>query len=95
MVDILHRIGVASSPEDVFAALTTVDGLTGWWTEETTGDGDLGGTLQFRFGPHGGFEQVLRDVVRQHPALHLRRAHCDRQGKNQNKGRQTHGDFPV
>ena len=27
MVDILHRIGVTSSPEEVYAALTTIDGL--------------------------------------------------------------------
>ena len=27
MVDILHRIGVTSSPDDVYAALTTIDGL--------------------------------------------------------------------
>ena len=35
MVDILHRIGATSSPDKVYAALTTVDGLAGWWTEDT------------------------------------------------------------
>ena len=49
MVDILHRIGVTSAPEEVFAALTTVDGLAGWWTEDTKGDSDDGGVIQFRF----------------------------------------------
>ena len=39
MVDILHRVGVeGSTPEAVYRALTTVDGLAGWWTEDTTGD---------------------------------------------------------
>ena len=53
MVDILHRIGVTAAPEQVYAALTTVDGLAGWWTEDTDGDGDAGGVLQFRFEPGG------------------------------------------
>ena len=39
MVDILHRIGVeASSPEKVYDALTTLDGLSGWWAENTSGE---------------------------------------------------------
>ena len=34
MVDILHRIGVeGSTPEQVYDALTTLDGLSGWWAE--------------------------------------------------------------
>jgi uncharacterized protein YndB with AHSA1/START domain len=65
MVDILHRIGVtSSSPDDVYTALTTVDGLAGWWTEDTNGDGDVGGVLQFRFLP-GGFDMK---VLKKQPA---------------------------
>ena len=61
MVDILHRIGVTASPDDVYAALTTVDGLAGWWTEDTTGDGRVGGVLRFRFVP-GGFDMRVREL---------------------------------
>lgn len=51
MADILHRVGIkSSSVGDVYAALTTVDGLAGWWTSDTDGDPNIGGTLQFRFG---------------------------------------------
>jgi uncharacterized protein YndB with AHSA1/START domain len=54
MTDILHRIGVEhSSPEQVKEALTTLDGLSGWWAEKTTGDTDPGGVIEFRFGPGG------------------------------------------
>jgi uncharacterized protein YndB with AHSA1/START domain len=49
MVDILHRIGATASPSDVYAALTTIDGLAGWWTRDTTGDADTGGVVRFRF----------------------------------------------
>jgi uncharacterized protein YndB with AHSA1/START domain len=46
MVDILHRVGATASPDAVYAALTTIDGLAGWWTEDTKGDGDV---IRFRF----------------------------------------------
>jgi len=52
MVDILHRIGVQSaSLDDVYDALTTVDGLAGWWTTDTSGDPSVGGVITFRFEP--------------------------------------------
>jgi uncharacterized protein YndB with AHSA1/START domain len=61
MLDILHRIGVTASPEEVYAALTTVDGLAGWWTQDTTGDGEIGGVLKFRFVP-GGFDMKVLEA---------------------------------
>ena len=54
MADILHRVGIEhSSPQRVYDALTTLDGLSGWWAEKTTGDTDPGGVIEFRFGPGG------------------------------------------
>ena len=54
MADILHRVGVEhSSPQQVYDALSTLDGLSGWWAEKTTGDTDAGGVIEFRFGPGG------------------------------------------
>ncbi|GAA2133197.1 SRPBCC domain-containing protein [Kitasatospora kazusensis] len=61
MVDILHRIGVTSSPEAVYAALATIDGLAGWWTEDTEGDSEVGGVIRFRFGP-GGFDMKVLEA---------------------------------
>jgi uncharacterized protein YndB with AHSA1/START domain len=61
MVDILHRIGVTASPDDVYAALTTVEGLASWWTEDTGGDGSVGGLLRFRFEP-GGFDMKVLEA---------------------------------
>ncbi len=49
MADILHRIGIKAPVSRVYAALTTVDGLAGWWTEEVRGDPRVGGTIEFRF----------------------------------------------
>jgi uncharacterized protein YndB with AHSA1/START domain len=62
MVDIRHKVGIdTTDPDAVFAALTTVDGLAGWWTTDTAGDGDVGGTLQFRFA-NGGFDMQVIEV---------------------------------
>ena len=59
MVDILHRVGVESpSPEMVYDALTTVEGLAGWWTDDTKGSAEVGGVLEFRF-PAGGFDMEV------------------------------------
>ena len=67
MVDILHRVGVKTpTPEKVYDALTTVDGLAGWWTTETTGRGDeVGGVVEFRFYGAGGADM---EVVEARPS---------------------------
>src|SRR4029079_15571283 len=45
-MDILHRIGIKDgTPEKVYDALTTLDVLTGWWTEKTAGDTEPGGVI--------------------------------------------------
>ncbi|MGH1563201.1 SRPBCC family protein [Mumia sp. DW29H23] len=63
MVDILHRVGVeTTSPEKVYDALATIDGLAGWWTEDTKGKpDDVGGVVEFRF-PLGGFDMEVQDL---------------------------------
>ena len=52
MPDILHRVGIASSPAKVYRALATLDGLSHWWIAGTRGRAKLGGVL--RFGVAGG-----------------------------------------
>ena len=61
MVDILHRIGATTTPDNAYQALTTLDGLAAWWTTDTTGDATPGGTIQFRFGTTGGFDMKVLD----------------------------------
>ena len=76
-MDILHRVGIKSSPAAVYRALTTRHGLAAWWTVRTEGDGQVGGQFRFRFNDGeaelGGFDievvelspdrQVLWQVV--------------------------------
>ncbi|AZP19299.1 SRPBCC domain-containing protein [Streptomyces aquilus] len=61
MPDILHRIGITSSPDAVYTALTTVDGLANWWTRDTEGDPRVGGVIKFRFVP-GGFDMKVLEA---------------------------------
>src|SRR5476651_2910867 len=62
MPDILHKVGIkASSLNDVYTALTTLDGLRGWWTTDTQGDSKAGGTIAFRFGG-GGFDMKVLEL---------------------------------
>ena len=59
MVDILHKVGIkGTSPDDVYRALSTLDGLSGWWTTDTRGESKVGGTILFRFGG-GGFDMKV------------------------------------
>jgi len=65
-VDILHRVGIKSSPDAVYRALTTRDGLAAWWTDKTQGEGPVGGLFQFRFVDGdvdiGGFEMKVLEL---------------------------------
>lgn len=49
MPDILHLIRIHASPERVYAALTTTEGIRGWWTRDAELDSGVGGTGAFRF----------------------------------------------
>lgn len=49
MADIAHRIGIKSTPEVVYKALATREGVAGWWTEDTTGESRVGSALRVRF----------------------------------------------
>jgi len=66
MADILHRVGIKSSSDEVFKALTTREGLAAWWTSNTQGEGKAGGALKFRFSAAGseigGFDMKVLEV---------------------------------
>jgi uncharacterized protein YndB with AHSA1/START domain len=69
IMDIVHRVGIKAPASKVYAALTTIDGLAGWWTNDTSGNAKVGGNIAFRFRTPagdeiGGFEM---DVLEQSP----------------------------
>jgi uncharacterized protein YndB with AHSA1/START domain len=66
MVDILHRVGIKSSPDAVYKALATREGVAGWWTNNTQGESKVGGLLKFSFSAGGseigGFEMKVLEL---------------------------------
>jgi len=62
-MDIVHRVGVtSSSPAAAFEALTTIEGLRGWWAADTNGDPAVGGVIEFRFDA-GGIDMEVVELV--------------------------------
>ena len=49
MPDILHMVGIKSSPKKVYEALSTIKGLSHWWITDTTGTAKNGGMIHFGF----------------------------------------------
>lgn len=70
MVAIVHRIGIDSSRSRVYEALTTPEGLRGWWTDEVERhDADAAAALLFSFRTPGGElkGQMRMEIERQEP----------------------------
>ena len=69
MVNIIHRIGIRSASEKVYKALSTIEGVSNWWTEEVEGDDKAGGKIQFTFRTETGNikGQMLMEVTELDP----------------------------
>ena len=68
MVDIIHRVGIKAPAANVYSALTSIDGLAGWWTKATSGNAKAGGSISFRFHKPageeiGGFDMDVLELV--------------------------------
>ena len=66
MVDILHKIEAKAAPQAAYAALTTREGLAGWWTSDTRGNPGEGGVIEFYFGSGRVDMKVLELVPGKH-----------------------------
>lgn len=47
MSDILHRVGIDAKPDKVFDALTTIEGLRGWWSSTASGSAAQGDIIKY------------------------------------------------
>jgi len=45
-----QTLTVAASAADVYAALSTIEGVHNWWSQDCDGSSEVGGTIHFRFG---------------------------------------------
>ena len=48
MSSIKHLFHINTPRNKVYKAITTVDGLSNWWTNQTSGESKLSGLLEFR-----------------------------------------------
>jgi len=66
MADILHRVGIKSSVNEVYKALATREGAAAWWTGNTQGESKVGGVLKFTFSANGteigGFDMKVLEL---------------------------------
>jgi uncharacterized protein YndB with AHSA1/START domain len=60
MKTIIHTTDIATTREAAFEALTTVPGLSAWWTTKVTGHGGPEGRLSFTFA--GDFNPVMKVI---------------------------------
>ena len=51
MATIYHQVGIRATLNDVYKAIATTEGVTGWWTQ-TSGDPQINGKLDFSFDGH-------------------------------------------
>ena len=61
MMDIIHRVGIKAPISKVYAALSTVEGVAGWWSKDTTEDFKPGGTIKVLFRSPAGDEMGKMD----------------------------------
>jgi uncharacterized protein YndB with AHSA1/START domain len=74
MINIIHRIGIKSSPVSVYNAISTIEGLANWWTEEVEGQEQVGGKIKFTFRTKTGEikGQMVMEVQELNPQKNVR-----------------------
>lgn len=65
MKTIIHTVQIHAAPEAVYRALTTTDGVTGWWTTRATVEPGEGGVIRFTF--HGDFHPQMQQTMLREP----------------------------
>ena len=64
MAEIFHQVGVAAAIDEVYQALTTLEGLSFWWTK-ATGNTTLNNKLLFHFGEQALAQKTIEMTVQE------------------------------
>jgi uncharacterized protein YndB with AHSA1/START domain len=81
MPDIMHRITIHTTPERVYEAITTAEGIRNWWTRDAAIDSKSGEAAEFGF--YGHVFAIKASVDELAPPAHV----------GWNKVTSTHGGF--
>ena len=49
MVNIIHRVGIKAPIQKVYEALATTNGISDWWTKDTSGSSEIGKNIEVTF----------------------------------------------
>ena len=60
---IKHLFHIDAKNKEVFKAISTIEGLSKWWTVETTGTSNLDGIIKFRFAENGGPDMQVKEII--------------------------------
>jgi uncharacterized protein YndB with AHSA1/START domain len=62
--DLIHRVEIAASAEKIYRAITTEEGIKGWWTTDVKMDTHAGGKAVFGFENHSiVFQMVIEQLT--------------------------------
>jgi len=60
MPNIIHRIGTEKTTvQQLYNAVSSIKGLTSWWTKNISGESKVGSIIQFRFSKGGPDFEVI------------------------------------
>jgi uncharacterized protein YndB with AHSA1/START domain len=61
MTSIKNLFHINAPKEKVYKAISTIEGLSNWWTKQTSGDAKVDGIIEFRFG-EGGPDMKVKEM---------------------------------
>ncbi len=71
MHDIVHQLTIHAAPAQVFAAVSTPEGLASWWTDDVSGGADEGESFTVGFGEHRAAMTFRIDALEPPSLAHL------------------------
>ena len=63
MYSIKHLFHINASREKVFEAISTINGLSNWWTTKTSGSDAVDGVINFHFGESEGPQMKVIEII--------------------------------
>jgi uncharacterized protein YndB with AHSA1/START domain len=60
---IKHLFHINASKGKIFEAISSINGLSNWWTIETSGNAVVDGIIKFRFADMGGPDMKITEII--------------------------------
>lgn len=63
MKSVLHTFHIEAPFETVYHSLSSIEGLSNWWTKDTSGNCNIGDIITFKFGEFAMHKKVIESKV--------------------------------